>query len=83
MCAGKRMLAEHENFGHVAECSCGTFHVAVGPVSVALDSNALHRLYEMVGTAIQKADSAEPGKPESFFSHSSHLALSKVMKLKH
>jgi hypothetical protein len=77
------MLAVQENFGHVAECACGTIHLAIGPVSVALDSNALRRLLEMVGAAIHKADSNEIAESESVFSHSSHLALSKVMKLKH
>ena len=83
MCKGKRMLAQHENFGHIAECDCGTFHVSIGPVSVALDSNSLRRLYELVGTAIQKADAHDLGYPESAFTNTTHLALRRVMKIKH
>lgn len=48
MCAGKGLLAVDENFGHVAQCGCGTLHVSVGPVSVALDAKALRRLHELL-----------------------------------
>ncbi len=83
MCAGKDLLAVYENFGHVAECGCGSIHVTVGPLSVALDSHALRRLHELLGAAIEKLDSAELVQPESLFRHSSHFALRKVMKIKH
>jgi len=36
MCAGTRVLANRENFGDVVECGCGTIHVTVGPVTIAL-----------------------------------------------
>jgi hypothetical protein len=83
MCKGKRILAELENFGQISECGCGTFHVSIGPVSVALDSNSLRRLHELVGRAIQKSDSNDLGYPESVFSNSTYLALRKVVKIKH
>lgn len=85
MCAGKGLLAVQENFGHVAECGCGTLHITVGPVTVALDPRALRRLHEMLGAAIERlhseADQLEQPKP--LLMHSSHLALRKVMKIKH
>lgn len=85
MCAGKGLLAVQENFGHVAECGCGTLHVTVGPVSMALDAKALRRLHELLGAAIARLDSEadELEQPKPLFMHASHLALKKVMKLKH
>ena len=89
MCAGKGILAQVENFGHVAECGCGAVHVTVGPVTVALDSNALRRLHELLGEAIdrQEASWAEPtvsaSAPDSAHFGASHLALKKGLKIKH
>jgi hypothetical protein len=83
MCTGKRVLAVEENFGQVAECECGTVHVTIGPVSVALDSHSLRRLRNLIGAAIEKEDSAEPAQPESVFFHSSHFESRKVLKLRH
>jgi hypothetical protein len=79
------MLAAQDNFGHVAQCDCGTVHVTVGPVSVALDTQALRRLRDLVGAAIEKIDSAAeaPEQPKPILPHLSHLAMRKVMKLKH
>jgi len=74
-----------ENFGHVMECGCGTMHVSVGPVSLALDARALRRLHEMIGVAITRMDSMPDNveQPSAMLVHSSHLELRKVMKLKH
>ena len=85
MCAGKGVLAMEENFGHVMECGCGTMHVSVGPVSLALDARALRRLHEMIGTAIARIDSMSDDveQPSGMLVHTSHLELRKVMKLKH
>jgi hypothetical protein len=83
MCVGKRLLAVQENFGTVAECDCGTIHVTIGPVSVALDSHSLRRLGDLVESAIMKADSPGPAHPESFFYHSSRFESRKAVKLKH
>jgi len=83
MCAGKRMLAISENFGAVAQCGCGSVHVTVGPVSVALDSDTLQKLHRLLGAAIQRIESDELTQPESIYDHSSHLALRRVVKLKH
>ena len=85
MCAGKGFLAVVENFGHVAECDCGTIHLTIGPVSVALDTESLRRLHAMLGAAIERLESASDdlAQPKPVLMHSSHLALKKVMKLKH
>ena len=88
MCTAKGMLAAQDNFGHVAQCDCGTVHVTVGPVSVALDTQALRRLRDLVGAAIEKIDSAAEApeqleQPKPILPHLSHLAIRKVMKLKH
>lgn len=85
MCVGNALLAVEENFGHVAECGCGTLHVTVGPVSVALDSRALRRLHEMLGAAIARLHSTpdELDRSNALLVHASHLALRKVMKIKH
>lgn len=85
MCAGKGLLAVDENFGHVAQCGCGTLHVSVGPVSVALDAKALRRLHELLGTAVERLDSGaeELEQPKPLLMHSSHLSLRKVLRIKH
>ena len=85
MCAEKGLLTLLENFGHVAECECGTIHVSVGPVSVALDSQAHRRLHGMLGSAIERLDhkAEELLRREPLWTHSSHLALRKVVKIKH
>jgi hypothetical protein len=61
MCSAKGLLAVQDNFGHVAECACGTLHVTVGPMRVALDGKALRRLHELLGTAIEKLESDSEG----------------------
>jgi hypothetical protein len=83
MCERKGLLAVEENFGCVAECGCGTLHLTVGPVSVAVDGQALRRLHELLGAAIDKLDSAEFLTPQNFNWQSSHLAVRKVLKIKH
>ena len=83
MCDRKGLLAVEENFGCVAECGCGTLHVTVGPVSVAVDAQALRRLHELLGAALDKLNSAELLTPENLSWQSSHLALRKVLKIKH
>lgn len=83
MCERKGLLAVEENFGCVAECGCGTLHVTVGPVSVAVDGQALRRLHELLGAAIHKLDSADLAMPHHLTWQSSHLAVRKVLKLKH
>ena len=83
MCAGTELLVVYENFGQVVACDCGSIHVTVGPVSVALDGHALRRLHNLVGAAVEKLNfEKHPSSPASF-PHSSHLALRKVMKIKH
>jgi hypothetical protein len=54
----KSFLAVHEEFGHVLECDCGSIQMRVGPVTLALDENALRRLHEMVTEAVGKLDEA-------------------------
>jgi len=85
MCSAKGLLAVQDNFGHVAECECGTLHVTVGPMSVALDGKALRRLHELLGHAIEKLDSEseELAQPKPVLPHFSHLSMRKVMKIKH
>ncbi len=83
MCEKTGLLAVQENFGCVAECDCGTLHVTVGPVSVAIDAQALRRLHDLLGAAIHKLDSAELPGQEHLNWRSSHLALRKVLKIKH
>lgn len=83
MCTGKGLLAIQENFGHVAECECGTIHLSVGPLSMALDTEALRRLHGLIGEAIERMDSQELAPPQPLFLHSPHLALKKVLKIKH
>ena len=85
MCSAKGLLAVQDNFGHVAECACGTLHVTVGPMSVALDGKALRRLHELLGAAIEKleSDSEELAQPKPVLPHFSHLSMRKVMKIKH
>ncbi|HTQ97416.1 MAG TPA: hypothetical protein VMH89_11460 [Candidatus Acidoferrum sp.] len=85
MCEGKGMLANRENFGHIVECGCGSIHVTIGPVSVALDSQALRTLHEMIGQAIEHQDTSaeESAHRHPLLMHSSHLAVKKVMRLKH
>jgi hypothetical protein len=83
MCERKGLLAVEENFGCVAECGCGTLHVTVGPVSVAVDAQALRRLHELLGAAIDKLNSAAFPARERLSWQSSHLALRKVLKIKH
>jgi len=85
MCVGKGILAMEENFGHVLECACGTVHVNVGPISVALDRNAMRRLHDMLGAAIARLDAApdEFERPERFTTHAAHLEFLKTLNLKH
>jgi len=88
MCSSRGFLTVQENFGHVAECGCGTLHVTVGPVSLSLDGDALRRLHEMLGNAISQLESESQHhqgatEPRSPLLHSSHFALRKVVKLKH
>ena len=54
----KSFLAQHEDFGHVLECDCGSIQMRVGPVTLALDEAALRRLHEMVTEAVGRLDAA-------------------------
>ena len=54
----KSLLAQHEDFGHVVECDCGSIQMRVGPVTLALDEAALRRLHEMVSEAVGRLDAA-------------------------
>jgi len=85
MCKGTGVLALRDNFGHVVECGCGTIHVTVGPVTLALDPHALRTLYEMLGQAIdaEETNKHQLSDPEPFLMHASHLAVRKVLKVKH
>jgi hypothetical protein len=85
MCKGTGILAMRDNFGHVVECGCGTIHVTVGPVTLALDPHALRSLHEMLGQAIEaeECNGRQPSDPEPFLMHSSHLAVRKIVKVRH
>jgi hypothetical protein len=86
MCTTKGLLAVQDNFGHVAECDCGPLHVTFGPVSVALDSQALRHLHDILANAIDRLDTTredELAQPKPLLPHFSHLAMRKVMKIKH
>ena len=61
----KSFLAVHEEFGHVLECDCGSIQMRVGPVTLALDENALRRLHEMVTEAVGKLDEASDKSVEN------------------
>ena len=84
MCKRTGILAIRDNFGHVVECGCGTIHMTIGPVTVSLDSGSLRTLHEMLGQAIKNVDVSVGllEEPEPLL-HSTHLALKKVMKIKH
>jgi hypothetical protein len=85
MCKGTGVLVKLDDFGHVLECGCGTIHVTVGPVTLALDPQALRTLHKMLGRAIEaeEVNRHQLSDPEPFLMHSSHLAVKKVVKLKH
>lgn len=85
MCKGTGLLAKQENFGHVVECGCGIIHVTVGPMTLALDFQSLRKLNEMLEQATISANTQaeEITDPRPLLVHSSHLAVKKVMKLKH
>jgi len=85
MCRGTGVLAMRDNFGHVMECGCGTLHVTVGPVTLAVDARALRTLYDMLGEAISTTDTAdvEIHRSQQLPVHTSHLAVKKVLKVKH
>ncbi|HTQ60473.1 MAG TPA: hypothetical protein VMI32_09635 [Candidatus Solibacter sp.] len=85
MCRGTGLLATRENFGHIVECGCGTIHLTIGPVTVALDARSLRSLHKMVGQALERMDSlpGELPKPDALTMHESHLAIRKVVKLKY
>ena len=64
MCSPKWMVAVEDGFGVVAECHCGTLHLSVGPVSVALDREGLERLHSLTEVALrQLASTPEPELP--------------------
>ena len=54
MCTHKRILASENDLGKVTECGCGTIHITIGPVSVALNDHAVRRLHALLGTAVQR-----------------------------
>lgn len=54
MCTKVRVLALEDKFGTVAECDCGTLHLTVGSVSVALDEEALKRLHALLSGALKQ-----------------------------
>lgn len=64
MCAHKRMLAVEEDFGHVAECDCGTIHLTVGAISVTANVEALLRLEQLLGAALTRLSSPPEGVTE-------------------
>jgi len=57
MCSTKRFVAVEDDFGAIAECDCGTLHVTVGPVSVALSREALQRLHALTAAALRRLTS--------------------------
>lgn len=52
MCTSKRFIAIDKNVGSVTECECGTIHLTMGVVSLALNAAMLQRLHELIGTAL-------------------------------
>ncbi|HUI52153.1 MAG TPA: hypothetical protein VLX60_10230 [Terriglobales bacterium] len=79
------ILAMRDNFGQVAKCCYGAVHVTIGPITVSLDQAALRTLHDMLSEAIEKEDTGveELEHPGASLLHAPHLALRKVMKLKH
>jgi hypothetical protein len=70
MSGTKKMLASHGSFGCVYECSCGTFHVAVGPVDLKFTRASLLETYALLAEAVQQL---EPDSPE--IEEAAHLTL--------
>lgn len=81
----KSMLAQHEDFGHVLECDCGSIQMRVGPVTLALDESALRRLHEMVTEAVGKLDAASDKsmQDDQLVSQSVRLAWGKISRTRH
>ena len=57
MCVEKRTLAGDEGFGHIGECDCGTIHLTVGALSVALSVVAFRRLEALLAGAVRRLSS--------------------------
>jgi hypothetical protein len=81
MCGNSKVLAVLDNFGAVTQCGCGSIHLSVGPVSVAVDSATLRKLHQMLEAALEHADSDDLRQLTS--AEHSHLAVRRVVKLKH
>ena len=64
MCTGKRFLAVEEAFGSVSACDCGTVHLTLGSVSLALNASTLRRLQSMVNAAVKQLPPAPAGEAE-------------------
>ena len=85
----KSMLAQHEDFGHVLECDCGSIQMRVGPVTLALDEAALRRLHEMVTEAVSRLDAAsdrsidQAVQEDSLMARSMQTAWKKISRTKH
>lgn len=54
MCTTKKLLAFESHFGCVTHCDCGTLHLTIGVVSLALDQEALRRIHQLVGAALKQ-----------------------------
>ena len=85
----KSMLAQHEDFGHVLECDCGSIQMRVGPVTLALDEAALRRLHEMVTEAVSRLDGAAEQsmdravREDSLMPRSMQSAWKKISRTRH
>jgi hypothetical protein len=54
MSCSKKVLASRDNFGCVYECSCGTIHVAVGPVDLKFTRANLLEIHAMLTEAVEQ-----------------------------
>jgi hypothetical protein len=75
MCTTKKLLAVEQQFGCVTRCDCGTIHLTVGVVSLALDQEALGRIYQLVGAALKQLPTVPDDKAQSSqdATHTGHL----------
>lgn len=48
----KQLLAVEPQFGYVTRCDCGTLHLTVGVVNLALNHQALRRVHRLHGVAL-------------------------------
>ena len=71
----RKMLASRDRFGCVYECSCGTIHVAVGPVDLKFTRDSFLEACEMLRDAVAQLEphSSEGSLPRHVVIDGSHL----------